>query len=226
MKSTIQAPHFEISRKTISILTLLALSAGKIDTAQALTMFDDTGTFQAVHSLSKTHRIQQDTLSHMRQLISSNFGDISTVDALHSILEDARGACIGSLRCAVATSQNLVVYEERFKDFNQSLDTSYIGDYALSISGNPDKARLLMLADTSKPGSHEYLLNTATTYSKQRAQNLKQQGLTGEAQIASNLAYTKQGNYTALVMNPHPTKSLGVMKEGISLLQQVENIRV
>lgn len=208
----------ELSKATVMLIASLVITS-KVGVSYA--MYDNTLVNNKIDTLSNVNSTQKDGIANIRNLISSEFGSISTLDALEAILEDSRGTCIGSLRCAVALStNNLIETEGRFTRLG--LDHKKIGDYVLSISGDSNKSRLLLIANNN--GGHKYIEDKVKTYADIRYNEMRFIGLQSEMKIASSIKIAEIGKYTAVVMNPHPDESMGVMTQGLALLNQAEQL--
>lgn len=214
MKNTITNKRFAISNRTLSLLVALA-AIGSPTTAHA--MFDDDIAIENIVKISNyigTSSAKEE-ISESQYQIDSN---VSVVKALESILEDARGTCIGSLRCAVALSVNSLIENSKFIQFG--LDTTKVGDYALSISGDENKARMLFVADNK--GNTEYIDKLVEDFSKTKVIQMEQKDNPVEQRIAENFKIAHIQNYTAVAINPHANESMEVMIKGLNMLIEAQ----
>lgn len=205
----------ELSKKTLSLLVAItALS----NTTQAYAMYDDAEAVKRVSSIEKSIGTK-DVTDTIKQSQYENDGKVSVVQVLESILEDARNSCVGSLRCAVALSvNNLAVTTPKFTSFG--LDQEQVGEYALSISGSQDKARMLFVAENK--GNTAYVDELVGNFSKAKATQMKLRGNEAEKRIAESVQIVHLGKYSAAVMNPHADESMRVMVEGLTMLTEAQ----
>lgn len=207
--------QFKLSNKTIATIAAVAL-ASKLGTVTAnAAMFNDDEAIKNVGTLSKSTATQRFNNVNINKVIQDGSGAVSVVDALEAILQDSRGTCVGSLRCAVALSTNNLMYaEDKFKD--TGLDHKKLGNYAMSVSGDSEKARTILISD----GDSEYIKDTMQEYAKKRGEELKFNGNMSEYMVSQSLKVEEILGYTVVVMNPHAEESMGVIKSGLSILDE------
>lgn len=207
---------FELSRKSIGlIVAFVALLRNVAYAAEPISHFEYVERDRGIVKPSYDSKIK----------MVQNLGETSVAEALESILEDARGTCTGSLRCMIATTSNgLLEQQSKFESFEMCDE---ITEYALSISGDDNKARMLFIGQTD--GSTESLENVKHRLLKFRdykSQFMRERGNIDEYNIAENMQIEIVDNFVLAVMNPHTEKSMAVMKEGTTLLTELMSIDI
>lgn len=212
----------ELSRVTMAIIATIAVTS-KFTPVYAMYDSDQASKTVDILSRSRATNMLVDKNSNIKGVIAADFGDISTVKALESILQDSRGTCLGSLRCALALSTNSMIENtERYQDLN--LKHEKLGDYAISISGDASKARLVLIAENN--GNGNYIEDKVNEYAEAREQQLRFMGIQSEMRIAQSMHYHEICGYSVAVMNPHPEKSAEVIDQGLNLLADAQRFEI
>lgn len=159
-----------------------------------------------------------DRQEFQRKVRADTFGTPTLNQVLASIIEDARGPCLGGIRCTLAfTNNGELTLEDRFKQLQ--LDASRVGDYALSITGNPNKARILAIIE-NKDDNNFYVHYTLNKFIALKETEMTDRGLASEVIISKRAIIRDLGKFTAVAMNPHAVESMSIIEEGISALDR------
>lgn len=166
---------------------------------------------------TKTKAVYIDRHEYQRKSVSDNYGQVSIAQKLESIIEDARGTCSGSARCTMAlAANNFLDTETRYAELG--LKTVSMGTYAIAISGDTNKARMLAIVENKYDTTYNY--DTIKRFITTKQNEMKRMGLTNEAEIASKAIIKNIGNFTVVAMNPHEEESMKVIEDGLSYLHQ------
>lgn len=200
-----------LSKKSLALLTSLVAASNiassfGLEKAEAPKIY--TTKFDANIPITS-----MDYSEYQRKVVTDNAGQPTFTQVMASILEDARGPCLGMSRCALALTDNdLLTLEDRFKSLN--LEPDKVGDYAVSVSGNLAKARALAIIE-NKESDFFYVHYVLNNFIELKKAEMAEQGLMEEAKIADNAIIADIGQYTALAMNPHAEQSMDVIIHGM-----------
>lgn len=205
-----------IQKKALAALSSVVAISNIIAPSRALDSMPVDINNKGVNDKEPTKLIAIDSSEYQRKVKADNVGVPSITQMIGAILEDARGPCLGSIRCAIAlTNDQRIETEDRFKQLE--LDKAKIGEYGISISGSDRKARILAIMENTD-SDHYYTHYILNRFISNKIIDMQDKGIESEVKVAENAIIKDIGKFTAIAMSPHAKDSMKIIEEGLQSL--------
>ena len=206
----------DVAKKVVAVFSSFVTISNLITNVSAAVNISDQAKTLEIPKDSNIKITSIDRTGYQRKTKADNLGAPTIAQALEAILEDARGPCLGSVRCNIVTSETYMINaEDRFKQLE--LDKEKVGEFALSISGDARKARILAIIE-NKDYNYGYVRYLMNEFIANKSLEMERRGLTFEKSIAEKAIVKDIGRFTAIAMNPHATESMSIIEEGLNSL--------
>lgn len=205
-----------IQKKALAALSSVVAISNIIAPSRALDSMPVDITNKGVNDKEPTKLIAIDSSEYQRKVKADNVGVPSITQMIGAILEDARGPCLGSMRCAIVlTNDQRIETEDRFKQLE--IDKGKLGEYGISISGSDRKARIIAIMENTG-SDHYYTHYILNRFISNKIIDMQDKGIESEVKIAENAIIKDIGRFTAIAMSPHAKDSMKIIEEGLQSL--------